>query len=289
MERTDYMSGIIVVNKPKDYTSRDVVNKISKILKTKKVGHTGTLDPLATGVLVVCYGSATKLCELLTSEYKEYIATVKLGIKTDTLDITGKIIEEKEYFINKDLLNETLNSFLGECIQEVPIYSAVKVCGKKLYEYAREGKDVVLPKRKINIKNIELLEMNNDCFKFKVLVSKGTYIRALIDDICKKLNTVGTMTELIRTSQGIFTISDSYTLEEIEKERFKRISIEEALVELPSIDLDENTYYRVRNGAILDKTTEDDIICLKYENKVVAIYKTYEKDSTKCKPFKMFV
>lgn len=283
------MSGIIVVNKPKDYTSRDVVNKISKILKTKKVGHTGTLDPLATGVLVICYGNATKLCELLTSEYKEYIATVKLGIKTDTLDITGKIIEEKEYFINKDLLNEVLNSFLGESIQEVPIYSAVKVCGKKLYEYAREGKDVVPPKRKINIKNIELLEMNNDTFKFKVLVSKGTYIRSLIDDICQKLNTVGTMTELIRTSQGKFILDDSSSLEQIEKDDFKVISIEEALTDLPTINLEESIYLKVKNGAILDRVSKDDIVCLKYNNKIVAIYKTYEKDETKCKPFKMFI
>ena len=126
------MDGILLVNKPIDFTSRDVVNKLTKILKTKKIGHTGTLDPIATGVLVVCIGNTTKLCELLTSEYKEYIATIKLGIKTDTLDITGNIIDQKDYNVNEKQIIEVLNSFLGNSIQTTPIYSAVKVNGKKL-------------------------------------------------------------------------------------------------------------------------------------------------------------
>ena len=150
------MNGILVVNKPDNYTSRDVVNIIGGILKTKKIGHTGTLDPIATGVLVVCIGNTTKLCELLTSEYKEYIATIKLGIKTDTLDTTGTIIETKDYNVSKNQIKEVLNTFLGTSIQTTPIYSAVKVNGKKLYEYAREGIQVELPKREINITNIEL-------------------------------------------------------------------------------------------------------------------------------------
>lgn len=134
------MNGILLVNKPTNFTSRDVVNKLSKILHTKKIGHTGTLDPIATGVLVICIGESTKLCELLTSEYKEYIATIKLGIKTDTLDITGNITEEKDFNINENQIKEVLNSFLGKSVQTTPIYSAVKINGKKLYEYAREGK-----------------------------------------------------------------------------------------------------------------------------------------------------
>ncbi len=283
------MNGILLVNKPIGFTSRDVVNKLTKILKTKKIGHTGTLDPIATGVLVVCVGNTTKLCELLTSEYKEYEATIKLGIKTDTLDTTGTIIEKKEFNIDENQIKEVLNSFLGESIQTTPIYSAVRVNGKKLYEYAREGKEVELPKREINITNIELISYSNDEIIFKTTVSKGTYIRALIDDICTKLNTVGAMSSLIRTKQGIFNIEDSYTLEEIESGNEKILPIEEALTTIENIDITEEQYNKIKNGAIINKEFKEDIACLKYENKIVAIYKTYEKDNLLAKPYKMFI
>ncbi len=283
------MNGILVVNKPIDFTSRDVVNKIGGILKTKKVGHTGTLDPIATGVLVVCVGNTTKLCELLTSEYKEYIATIKLGIKTDTLDTTGTIIEEKEYNVTEKSIKEVLNSFLGTGIQTTPIYSAVKVNGKKLYEYAREGKQVELPKREINITNIELLSYKDDEIIFKTTVSKGTYIRALIDDICTKLNTVGTMSNLQRTKQGNFIIEESYTIEDIQNGNFKLLSIEESLTNLEQIAINEELYNQVKNGSIIDKTFNNNIACLSYEGKIVAIYQTYHKDNSKAKPFKMFI
>ena len=283
------MNGILLVNKPIEWTSRDVVNKLTKIYKTKKIGHTGTLDPIATGVLVVCIGNTTKLCELLTSEYKEYIATIKLGIKTDTLDITGNIVEKKDYNVDEKKIIEVLNSFQGESIQTTPIYSAVKVNGKKLYEYAREGKEVELPKRKITIKNIELISYNNDEIVFKTTVSKGTYIRALIDDICTKLNTVGAMSSLIRTKQGIFNIEDSYTLEEIESGKEKILPIEEALSTIENIDIIEEQYNKIKNGAIIKKEFKEDIACLKYKNKIVAIYKTYEKDNLLAKPYKMFI
>ena len=283
------MNGILLVNKPIEWTSRDVVNKLTKIYKTKKIGHTGTLDPIATGVLVVCIGNTTKLCELLTSEYKEYIATIKLGIKTDTLDTTGTVIEEKAFDVTEEKIKEVLNSFQGESIQTTPIYSAVKVNGKKLYEYAREGKEVELPKRNINITNIELISYNNDEIVFKTTVSKGTYIRALIDDICTKLNTVGAMSSLIRTKQGIFTIEDSYTLEEIESGKEKILPIEEALSTIENIDITEEQYNKIKNGAIIKKEFKEDIACLKYENKIVAIYKTYEKDNLLAKPYKMFI
>lgn len=283
------MNGIILINKPINFTSRDVVNKLSGILHTKKIGHTGTLDPIATGVLVVCIGNTTKLCELLTSEYKEYIATIKLGIKTDTLDITGNIVEENEYNINETLIKEVLNTFLGHSTQTTPIYSAVKVNGKKLYEYAREGKSIELPKREIDIKNIELISYQKDEIKFKTTVSKGTYIRALIDDICTKLNTVGTMSSLIRTKQGKFTLEETYTLSDVEKGNFKLLSIDEALGDLNTIEIDETLYGKVKNGAIIEKTFNGNIVCLKYQNKIIAIYKTYDKDKTKAKPFKMFI
>ena len=278
-----------MVNKPIDYTSRDVVNKIGGILKTKKVGHTGTLDPIATGVLVVCVGNTTKLCELLTSEYKEYIATIKLGIKTDTLDTTGTIIEEKDYNVSEKQIKEILNSFLGTSIQTTPIYSAVKVNGKKLYEYAREGIKVELPRREINITNIELLSYQDDEIIFKTTVSKGTYIRALIDDICTKLNTVGTMSNLQRTKQGNFSIEDSYTIEDIQKGNYKLLSIEESLTNLEQITINEELYNQVKNGSIIDKTFKNDIACLSYEGNIVAIYQTYHKYSSKAKPFKMFI
>ena len=283
------MNGILVVNKPIDYTSRDVVNKIGGILKTKKVGHTGTLDPIATGVLVVCIGNTTKLCELLTSEYKEYIATIKLGIKTDTLDTTGTIIETKDYNVSENQIKETLNTFLGTSIQTTPIYSAVKVNGKKLYEYAREGIQVELPKREINITNIELLSYKDDEIIFKTTVSKGTYIRALIDDICTKLNTVGTMSNLQRTKQGNFSIEDSYTIEDIQSGNYNLLSIEEALTNLEQITINEELYNQVKNGSIIDKTFKNDIACLNYKGNIVAIYQTYHKDSSKAKPFKMFI
>lgn len=283
------MNGILLINKPIDFTSRDVVNKLSGILHTKKIGHTGTLDPIATGVLVICVGNTTKLCELLTSEYKEYISTIKLGIKTDTLDITGNVVEEKEYNVNESLIKEVLSSFIGKSTQTTPIYSAVKVNGKKLYEYAREGKKIDLPKREINITNIELLSYHNDEISFKAMVSKGTYIRALIDDICTKLNTVGTMSSLIRTKQGKFNLEDTYTLSDIESSNYKIISIEEALTELETIEIDDNLYNKVKNGSIINKNFNNDIACLKYQNKIVAIYKTYDKDESKAKPFKMFL
>ena len=283
------MNGILLINKPIDFTSRDVVNKLTKILKTKKIGHTGTLDPIATGVLVVCVGNTTKLCELLTSEYKEYVATIRLGIKTDTLDTTGNIIEEKEYNVNEKQIKEVLNSFLGTSIQTTPIYSAVKVNGKKLYEYAREGKEVELPKREINITDIELISYKDNEIKFKTTVSKGTYIRALIDDICKKLNTVGAMSSLIRTKQGKFTLEETFTLDDVENGKYELISIEKALSDIETITIDDNTYNKVKDGAIIPKEFNNDYANLLYKDRIVAIYKTYDKDSNLAKPFKMFI
>lgn len=280
---------ILVVNKPKDFTSRDVVNKLTHIFHTKKIGHTGTLDPIATGVLACCIDEDTKLVEILTSDQKEYIATMKLGIETDTLDITGNTINTKEFNVNKELIINTLNSFLGETMQEVPLYSAIKINGKKLYEYAREGIEVELPKHKINIYEIELLDYNNDLIKFRVLVSKGTYIRSLIRDIAHKLNTVGTMTDLIRTKQGDFRIEDSYTLEEIENGNYKTITREEVLSYLESYDIDDKEYQSIKNGNLLPNKYTNDIVSLKYNNKIVALYQKYEKDNNFYKPYKMFI
>ncbi len=284
------MDGIIVVNKPKGLTSRDVVNKICKIFNTKKVGHTGTLDPLATGVLIICVGKATKLVEILTSEEKEYVANVKLGILTDTLDIDGNILEEKNIILEKDKLLNVINSFKKEYMQEVPIYSAVKINGKKLYEYARNGEDIKLPSRMVNIKNIELLEyIDNTSYKFKTLVSKGTYIRSLINDINKGLDIIGSMSELTRTKQGKYKLEDSYTLEDIENNNYKLFSITDVLKNDSCIEIDDNIFEKVKNGAILDNIYGKDEVTFVYNDEVIAIYKKYDKDNTKLKPFKMFL
>ncbi len=284
------MDGIIVVNKPKGLTSRDVVNRICKLFNTKKVGHTGTLDPLATGVLIICIGKATKLVEILTSEEKEYIANVNLGILTDTLDVDGNIIKKEDINLNKKDLENIINSFKKEYNQEVPVYSAVKINGKKLYEYARNGENIELPSRLVNIKNIELIEyINNISYKFKTLVSKGTYIRSLINDINNELNIIGTMSELVRTKQGKYKIEESYTLEDLENNNFKLLSITDVLKNDRCVVIDSKTFEKVRNGAILENVYNDDEITFVYNDEVIAIYKKYEKDNSKLKPYKMFL
>ena len=262
---------IIVINKDKNFTSRDVVNKLSKLLGIKKIGHTGTLDPMATGVLVCLTNKYTKLVSLITSLEKEYIAEIKLGIKTDTYDITGNIIctEEVKIFDKKEIIN-VLTSFIGSYEEEVPIYSAVHVNGKRLYEYARNNEDVELPKKIVEIKNIELLEYDNDLIRFKVIVSKGTYIRSLIQDICKSLNTIGTMNSLIRSKQGNFNLEDSYTLEDIENNNYKTMNIEDVL-ELEIVELDNFLYKKVINGNVLN-LNYNGYILFKKNNVDIALY-----------------
>ena len=270
---TDF-SGIILVNKEKDMTSFDVVNEISHLFGIKRVGHTGTLDPLAEGVLLVAIGKATKVVELLTATYKEYIATVKLGIKTDTLDITGKVLEQKEV-PNLDNLDEVLNSFKKTYLQEVPIYSAVKVNGKKLYEYARNNEQVELPKKTVTIKEIELLDETEDTFKFKTLVSKGCYIRSLINDIGNKLNTYATMTELTRTKQGKVSIEETKTLKDIKNGNFKLYEIDEVL-EIPVIVVDSVQEQKIRTGQKItnDFNIEEKVIFKDNDGFILGIYES---------------
>lgn len=271
------MNGIIVINKESGYTSRDVINILNKKWNTKKIGHTGTLDPLATGVLVVCVGKYTKLVDKITSYDKEYIATIQLGIETDTLDTTGKVLQKNgKTNVDKQVLINTLHSFLGESIQEVPKYAAVKVNGKKLYEYARENMDIELPKRKINIREIELIHCMNGEIKFRVVVSKGTYIRSLIRDICKKLGVLGTMSSLTRSRQGNFTLADSFSLQEIDNDNYQLFTIED-IFDYPIYLLSEEEFFKVRNGAHLNIDREDDYLIMKYKEEVTAIYKR-EKD-----------
>ncbi len=278
---------ILNINKPKDYTSADIVRILKKELNVKKIGHTGTLDPLATGVLIVVTDSDTKLVELLTSTYKEYIATIKLGIQTDTFDITGKITEEKDFNVNENQIKEILNSFLGKSIQTVPIYSAVKVNGKKLYEYARNNIEVKLPQKEIEILNIQLLEFNNDIIKFKTTVSKGTYIRSLINDICKKLDTTGTMQDLIRTKQGYFSIDNSYNIDNLKN--IKPISLKDVLKKIPFEKISNEKLKNVQNGALILKEFDSEkIVYTDNNDNVIAIYQEYTKDKKMAKPYIMF-
>ena len=252
------MNEILVINKDKNYTSRDVVNILNKQFKTKKIGHTGTLDPIATGVLVVCIGRFTKLVNLITSLDK----------------ITGNVIDKKEYNLDEGKIKDVLKSFVGVQMQTPPIYSAIKVNGKKLYEYARNNESVEIPKREIEIKSIELLEFENDIIKFKCEVSKGTYIRSLIESICEKLDTVGTMNNLIRTRQGKFKIEDSYTLKNIEENNFKFVNLEDVL-DYEIINLEEDTYNKVVNGCKIKLNSNSDKVLLKYNDILIAIYEKY--------------
>ena len=285
------MNGVLVVNKPKGYTSRDIVNIISKKLNTKKVGHTGTLDPIAEGVLVVPIGRALKISELLTSEKKEYIAKVILGYETDMLDITGKEIKRNIPNVDKDKVIEVLNSFIGKYNQEVPMYSAVKVNGRKLYEYARSNIQITPPSKIVEIYSISLLEgpiYKDDTVEFtmKCEVSKGTYIRSLIRDIAYKLSTYGTMKELIRTKQGSFLLEDAFTLEDIQKDNYKLLSIKEALPNIKITKIDDKTLKQVKNGMVLDKFFEEEIsLLVDKDGREIAIYK--DIGNGKVKPYKM--
>ena len=288
------MNGIILVNKPYGYTSRDVVNILCKKFKTKRIGHTGTLDPIATGVLILCIGSATKLVEALTSDDKEYIATVELGTLPDTLDNTGYVIKEEKTNLNVNQIKKALEKMQGVYEQEVPIYSAVKINGKKLYEYAREGINIELPKRMVNIKSLELInnikyENNKTTFQIRCHVSKGTYIRSLVNDIAHELGTVGTMTSLNRVKQGIFNISDSYTLEDIENDNYKLLSIKEALSNVKQVIVSGEELFKIKNGTRLENIYHSDkVLFLDEFNNEIALYKTLDNDDKILKVYKMF-
>ena len=205
------------------------------------------------------------------------------------MDTDGTIIEKKQASLDKNELENVLKSFIGMYNQEVPIYSAVKINGKKLYEYAREKKEVILPKRMVEIKDIKLLELNNNYYKFKVSVSKGTYIRSLIKDINKKLGILGVMSDLIRTRQGKFLINDSYSLEDIECNNYKIMSVTDVLKDENCVIIDSTLFKKVKNGAIINNEYNTNMVTFVYKDNVVAIYKTYDKDKNKMKPYKMFI
>ena len=210
------INGVINVYKEKGFTSHDVVAKLRGIVKQKKIGHTGTLDPDATGVLPVCLGNATKLCDMLTDKSKEYVTTMRLGFCTDTQDISGEVLSTKEVCVSEEMVRGAVASFVGKYDQIPPMYSALKINGKKLYELAREGIEVERKARSIEIFEIEILDISLPDVTMRVHCSKGTYIRTLCHDIGEKLGCFGTMVKLERTKVAGFLLKNAYKLSEIE-------------------------------------------------------------------------
>lgn len=277
------IDGIIVINKSKNFTSHDVVAKVRKVLNIKKVGHTGTLDPNATGVLPLLMGNGTKLSKYLINHDKEYEVVLKLGIKTDTADGEGKVLEERKIDTNifdKENINRVIKSFMGEQLQVPPMYSAIKVKGKKLYEYARSGQEVEIEPRKINIYNIEMISITpeENEISFKVECSKGTYIRSLCEDIANALGTIGYMKELNRTKVGIFNIENSITIQELEDSlnseeliKNKIITMEKFFKNKDTINLDNNKLNHFMNGVKITVAKENGIYNIYNENKYIGI------------------
>lgn len=239
-----FENGILNINKPEGWTSQDVVAKLRGRLHIRRVGHTGTLDPMATGVLPVCFGKTTRIIEYYDDDFKTYEAEMKLGMMTDTLDITGTVLETKPVDVSEEDVIQTIDSFRGWITQIPPKYSALKVNGKPLYKYAREGVEVEIKSRKIYVEDIQPVEVNlgENRILFRVTCSKGTYIRTICDDIGKKLGCGGTMTALQRTQSGCFRVEDARTLPEILEmtdEELERcvIPMDETLVHLGRIEL----------------------------------------------------
>lgn len=272
------MNRIFILNKPLEFTSQDAVSKLKKILNQKKAGHTGTLDPMATGVLPILVGETTKLSKYLVEHKKTYIAVLKLGTCTETGDSEGKIIEEKKVNIEnltKDKVEFVLNEFLGKQIQTPPIYSAIKINGKKLYEYARNGIEVEIPKREIEIYNIKLIKLdkNEKEIEIEVECSKGTYIRTLCEDIAKKLDTIGYMKNLTRTKVNNFKIENAITFEELEKNKDNKewlisnsYAMEEIFDYLPKLELNDRKKDLFLNGVQLTFKEKDGLYNI-YNNK----------------------
>ena len=270
------MDGILLINKEKNYTSRDVVNIVGKYLNTKKVGHFGTLDPMATGLLILGVGKYTKFQKVMDKEIKEYEVEVKLGIKTDTYDITGNILDVEDVkIVNFNQLKQDLLSFKKKYMQEVPIYSAVKVNGKKLYEYARKNKSVILPKKEVELYSISNILLKEDILSFTCVVSKGFYIRSLINDLSNKTNILMTTNKLKRTRIDNFSINDSYTIEDIKNNNYTFCNIDN-LLNYKRVEVDSNLEFKIDNGAVIENDYIDDKILFTKNKEPFALYEKYE-------------
>jgi len=280
------VEGILLINKPKGFTSQDVVSKVKKILNIKKAGHTGTLDPMATGLLPVLINDYTKLSKYLIEHDKSYIVTLKFGIKTDTADIEGNVIEENPSKIDYEKIDEIVESFKGKSLQKPPMYSAIKINGKKLYEYARSGEKVDVPEREINIYDIKVIEKDEDfnLLKLRVDCSKGTYIRVLCEDIARIINTVATMYALERIKVDKFDIQNAITLEDLEKissdEKYVDsllIKMEDLFKEYPRVDLNLDKEKLFLNGAKLTLRDKEDGLYNVYVDNIYYGLGTIEK------------
>ena len=272
------MEGIIVVNKPKGITSFDVIRKLKKILKTKKIGHTGTLDPLATGVMLVCVGRATKLASDLEAKDKIYIADFDIGYATDTYDIEGKKIAENIIEVSKENLEQSIKKFIGNIKQVPPMYSAIKIDGNKLYHLARKGIQVERPERNVTIEYINLLDFKDNKAKIETKVSKGCYIRSLIYDIGQDLGTYATMTALQRKQVGEYSLENSYNLEQIEEmtlnNDFKFLKTIEEIFSYDKYSLQtekELTLYKNGNTVKIKENLENKRYRIYFQNEFVGL------------------
>ena len=294
-------SGIINVYKEKGFTSFDVVAKLRGILKTKKIGHTGTLDPDAEGVLPVCIGRATKVCDILTDKDKVYEAVMLLGVETDTQDTSGEVLKELPVEVSEEAVKEAILSFVGEYAQVPPMYSALKVNGKKLYELAREGKTVERKARNVQIFSIEILEMDLPRVRMSVHCSKGTYIRTLCHDVGQKLGCGGCMDKLLRTKVGVFELADTLKLAEIDalareglvEDRI--ISVDELFEDYTKVWMKQEFDVVVHNGNRVKKRMFEDKLSSNAERlrvydsegEFIGIYE-YSEERSDFKPVKMF-
>ena len=272
------MEGIIVVNKPKGITSFDVIRKLKKILKTKKIGHTGTLDPLATGVMLMCVGKATKLASDLEAKDKVYIADFDIGYATDTYDIEGKKIAENIIEVSKENLEQSIKKFIGNIKQVPPMYSAIKIDGNKLYHLARKGIEVERPERDVTIEYINLLDFKDNKVKIETKVSRGCYIRSLIYDIGQDLGTYATMTALQRKQVGDYSLENSYSLEQIEKmvlnNDFKFLKTIEEIFSYDKYSLQtekELTLYKNGNTVKIKENLENKRYRIYFQNEFVGL------------------
>lgn len=267
------MDGILLIDKEPNFTSFDVCNITRKVFQTKKVGHSGTLDPFATGLLVITIGKATKINQFLENLDKEYIATLMLGKTTSTLDTEGEIIQEEEINeFSKDELLNAFNSLIGDIEQVPPMFSALKVNGKRLYEYAREGKEVERKVRNIKIYSLELIEYNHPYISFKVKCSKGTYVRTLGQQIAEKFNTIGYLTSLRRVSVGRFNVANANTITELkENSNLRLLSSLEGLKHYKMIMVNEKLKNDIMNGKKLFFKDEEDLLAITENKEALAI------------------
>ncbi|MCX7792835.1 MAG: tRNA pseudouridine(55) synthase TruB [Thermodesulfovibrionales bacterium] len=260
---------LLNLNKPRGITSQDAVTAVKRILRIKKAGHTGTLDPIATGVLVICLEKSTRFAGYYSNLDKEYIITMKLGERTDTFDAEGKVIDRKENFsVSEKIFVDTIKKFEGKQLQKVPYFSAAKREGIPLYRLARKGVEFERPLKEVNIYNIELLEFNLPLIKIRVSCSKGTYVRTLVDDIGLHLGTFAHITDLVRTAVGFFRIEDSFGLEDLKAGRYKLLPPDSGLTEFPDIRLREAQADAIRHGMFIDLPSNIKLI----EGNLVRLY-----------------